>query len=217
MNKKNIILSIALVIISVIYTILVKIIDVLPIGPNNSKVGFGTINNYFKNLIGSNMLIYKITEVLGILVILIALLYALKGLLQLIKRKSLLKVNSEILLVGSLYLVVILVYIFFEKFIINYRPILIDNELEASYPSSHTILALCICTSALMINKYLFNNKKFVKYYNAYIVVLLVGVLAGRILSGVHWLSDIVGGIIISITLLQIFRTVLWQIKNRIN
>jgi undecaprenyl-diphosphatase len=163
------------------------------------------------------MLIYKITEVLGILVILIALLYALKGLLQLIKRKSLLKVNSEILLVGSLYLVVILVYIFFEKFIINYRPILIDNELEASYPSSHTILALCICTSALMINKYLFSNKKFVKYYNAYIVVLLVGVLAGRILSGVHWLSDIVGGIIISITLLQIFRTVLWQIKNRIN
>ena len=112
MNKKNIILSIVLVIISVIYTILVKIIDVLPIGPNNSKVGFGTINNYFKNLIGSNMLIYKITEVLGILVILIALLYALKGLLQLIKRKSLLKVNSEILLVGSLYLVVILVYIF---------------------------------------------------------------------------------------------------------
>ncbi len=217
MNKKNIILSIALVIISVIYTILVKIIDVLPIGPNNSKVGFGTINNYFRNIIGSNMLIYKITEVLGILVILIALLYALKGLLQLIKRKSLLKVNSEILLVGSLYLVVILVYIFFEKFIINYRPILIDNELEASYPSSHTILALCICTSALMINKYLFSNKKFVKYYNAYIVVLLVGVLAGRILSGVHWLSDIVGGIIISITLLQIFRTVLWQIKNRIN
>ena len=214
MKKKNVVLSIILLIISIFYTILVKIIDVKSIGPNNSSVGFSKINEYFFNLIGSNMLIYKITEVLGILAILVAILYALKGLIQLIKRKSLLKVNKEIMLVGCLYLVVILLYIFFEKFIINYRPILVDGELEASYPSSHTLLAICICGSALMINKYVFSNNKFVKYYNAYIIILLIAITSGRLLSGVHWLSDIVGGILISITLLQIFRTILNNINN---
>lgn len=215
MNKKNVILSIILSIIAIVYTILVKIIDVQSIGPNNSSVGFSTINKYFSNSIGSNMLIYKITEVLGILAILVAFLYALKGLLQLIKRKSIVKVNMEILLVGCLYLVVVLLYIFFEKCIINYRPILIDNVLEASYPSSHTMLAICICGSALMINKYLFTNNKFVRYYNAFIVIILIGIIIGRLLSGVHWLSDIVGGILISLALLQIFKTSLYYFKNK--
>lgn len=213
-DKKNIILSIILVIISIVYTILVKIIDVKNIGPNNSSVGFARINKYFADLIGSNMLIYKITEVLGIIAILVGLLYALKGFIQLIKRKSLLKVNKEIILVGSLYVVVIMLYVFFEKFIINYRSILIDGELEASYPSSHTMLAISICGSALMINKYLFKNKNFVKYYNAFIVILMISIIFGRLLSGVHWLSDILGGIIISITLLQIFNTILNYIKK---
>ena len=207
MNKKNIIISIILFVVSIIYTILVKIIDVRPIGPNNSKVGFGALNGWFHNLIGSNMTIYKITEILGYLMFIIVLIYGCIGLYQLIKRKNVLKVDKEIIILGCLYVFMMIVYILFEKCIINYRPILLDGELEASYPSSHTILSLCIGLSSLKVSKRYF-NKKYVKKINLITIILMSLVVFGRLISGVHWISDIIGGIIISLTLLSIFNMV---------
>ena len=159
MKKKNIITSITMIILAVIYTILVKIIDVAPIGPNNSEVGFSKINGFFHNLLGSNMTIYKITEILGIIPLLMAGIYAIIGVVELIKRKSFTKVDREIYALAGLYVVVLGLYIFFEKCIINYRPILIDGVLEASYPSSHTLMALCICGSSIIVNKRIFHKK----------------------------------------------------------
>lgn len=214
MNKKrNIILSVVLTIISIIYTYLVKTVDVANVGPNNSAIGFSRLNTFFRDLIGSNMTIYKITEILGLFVILIIGVYALIGLIQLIKRKSFFKVDREIYIIGVLYVLMAVVYIFFEKFIINYRPILIDGELEASYPSSHTILALCTCISSLIISrKYLKDN--YLKITDILTILLLLGVFVGRVKSGVHWISDILGGVIIASTLLMYFYTI-YNFKRR--
>ena len=203
-RKRNLIIAIFLTVLSIIYTLCVKFIDVKKIGPNNSNVGFSTINNCFKKMIGSNMNLYKLTEILGYIAILIACTYALIGLIQFIKRKSIFKVDKEIILLGFFYAIVVLIYIFFEKCIINYRPIIIDNELEASFPSSHTLLALCICTSSIIISKK-YINKKYIKFTNIATILLMLGVLFGRLFSGVHWLIDIIGGIIISITLITYF------------
>ena len=206
-KKRNIILCIILTFISILYTILVKVIDVKSIGPNNSKVGFASINNAFKNIIGSNMTIYKITEIFGLLIFIICAFYAGVGIYQLVKRKSLKKVDKEIFLVGAFYVSLLLIYVFFEKVIINYRPILIDNELEASYPSSHTMLAICVCTSSLIIGrKYI--SKKYLDIVNIATFILMLIVFIGRLVSGVHWLSDIIGGIIISTTLIMYFITI---------
>lgn len=206
MKKKNIILSIFLTIVSIVYTYLVKTYDVKSIGPNNSSIGFSKINNLFRNLIGSHMNIYKITEILGLVVILIVAIYGILGLYQLIKRKSLFKVDRELYILCGLYVLMGAVYVFFEKFIINYRPILIDNVLEASYPSSHTILAICICISSLIVSRnYL--RQKHQKLVDIITILLLLGVFLGRTLSGVHWISDILGGVLISCTLLMYFYT----------
>ena len=159
------------------------------------------------------MTLYKITEILGIIPILIALMYAVIGLIQVIDRKSL-KVDKELIALGILYIIVILIYVFFEKFIINYRPVIIDDVLEASYPSSHTLLSICICGSELLINKYLFNNEKIYKYINIISIISMVLIVLGRLLSGVHWASDIIGSIIISITLLKILETYYLSIKK---
>ena len=202
-NKKNILICVLLVLISIIYTLLVKYVDTSTIGPNGSVVGFSSLNSFVFNLTGNNMTLYKITEILGIIPILIALMYAVIGLIQVIDRKSL-KVDKELIALGILYIIVILIYVFFEKCIINYRPVFIDGILEASYPSSHTLLSICICGSALLINKYLFNNKKIYKYINIISIISMVLIVLGRLLSGVHWASDIIGSIIISITLLKI-------------
>ena len=207
MKKRNIIISIILTILAIGYTFLVKKVDVKTIGPNNSVVGFAKLNKAFSNLVGSNMTIYKITEILGIVVILIVLCYGLIGLIQLIKRKSLFKVDRDILLLGGLYVLMGIVYVFFEKVIINYRPILIDGELEASYPSSHTILAICICVSSLIVSKN-YIPEKYKKISDVVTIILLLGVFIGRMVSGVHWISDILGGVIISMMLLMYFYTI---------
>lgn len=212
-NRKNILICILLVLLSIIYTILVKYVDTSIIGPNGSVVGFSSLNSFVFNLTGNNMTLYKITEILGIIPILIALMYAVIGLIQVIDRKSL-KVDKELIALGILYVVVILIYVFFEKCIINYRPVLIDGILEASYPSSHTLLSICICGSALLINKYLFNNKKIYKYINIVSIISMVLIVLGRLLSGVHWASDIIGSIIISISLLKILETYYLSIKK---
>lgn len=212
-NKKNILICVLLVLISIIYTLLVKYVDTSTIGPNGSVVGFSSLNSFVFNLTGNNMTLYKITEILGIIPILIALMYAVIGLIQVIDRKSL-KVDKELIALGILYIIVILIYVFFEKCIINYRPVIIDGILEASYPSSHTLLSICICGSALLINKYLFNNKKIYKYINIISIISMVLIVLGRLLSGVHWASDIIGSIIISITLLKILETYYLSIKK---
>ena len=214
MKMKNIITSITMIILAVIYTILVKIIDVAPIGPNNSEVGFSKINGFFHNLLGSNMTIYKITEILGIIPLLMAGIYAIIGVVELIKRKSFTKVDREIYALAGLYVVVLGLYIFFEKCIINYRPILIDGVLEASYPSSHTLMALCICGSSIIVNKRIFHKKIF-NLENKLSIFLMVAIVLGRFISGVHWFSDILGGIFISLALLSSFYTVISSFTHK--
>ena len=206
MKKKNIILTSLLFIIFGVYTFIVKTVGVKAIGPKNSKVGLASINGWVRDVIGNNMTIYKITELLGYGLLLIVAVFGVIGLIQLIKRKSLFKVDREIISLGVLYVCMLVVYVLFEKIIINYRPILIDKVLEASYPSSHTVLSICVGTSFLMISSKYFD--KYSKYLNVLIAILLTLVLAGRIISGVHWITDIVGGLIISFALISLFKTI---------
>ena len=212
MKKKNMIIAIILTVISVVYTLCVKYIDVKNIGPNNSSVGFASMNKFFNNLIGNHMWIYKITEVFGIILLLLVVIYGAIGIGQLIHRKNPFKVDPEIIKLGCFYVLMLLVYILFEKVVINYRPILIDGELEASYPSSHTILSLCVALSSLIVSHRYF-NKNYIKLINGITIGLMLVVLLGRMLSGVHWASDIIGGVIISLTLLSYFKLVYYWKK----
>ncbi len=207
MKKKNIILTSILFVLFGVYTYVVKTINVKAIGPNKSKVGLATFNGWFSKVIGSNMKIYKVTEYLGYVLLLIVVVFAVIGIIQLIKRKSLLKVDREIVALGILYVLMLAIYAAFEKIIINYRPILIDKVLEASYPSSHTVLAMCVATSfAMVADKYFGKASKFLKVI---VLVLLTLVIAGRIISGVHWATDILGGVLISTALISVFNMII--------
>ena len=207
-EKKQIIICICLVLLSIVYTLLVKYVDVQAIGPNRSLVGFASINKIIFNLTGVNMLLYHITEWLGIIPIFMVFIYAFIGLIQAIKRKSILMVDKKIIVLGVFYIVVLGIYVLFEKVAINYRPVLINSVLEASYPSSHTLLSICVCGSSIMINNMLYKNIKLFKIENVVSIILILLIVIGRLVSGVHWFSDIIGSIIISIALLKILKTV---------
>ena len=130
-NTRNFFISTILILLSIIFTILVKTIDIKEIGIAGTSIGFASINKFIFDNIGVNMIWYHITDWLGIIPIIIAGTYALIGFIQLLKRKSILKVDKEIILLGIFYIVVIMLYIFFEKFIINYRPILMNGFKKA--------------------------------------------------------------------------------------
>ena len=183
-----------------IWIAIIKLVDVSAIGPEGTEVGLAGINKAIHEALGVNMTLYKITDILGYVALLVAGLFALFGLVQLIKRKSLAKVDGAIYALAGLYVVTIGLYVIFEKVIINYRPVIMPDEvaLEASFPSSHTMLACVIFGSAIvMIGKYI-DNDMLCKLLIALATVLLILVVAGRLVSGVHWFTDIVGGVLIS-------------------
>ena len=214
-KKRNFLISGILLLIAITFTILVKVVDVKQIGVNNSSIGFATLNQFIFETTGVNMIWYHITDWLGLISVFMAIVYAFIGLIQLIKRRSIFKVDKEIILLGLYYIIVIALYVFFEKVIINYRPILMNGFLEASYPSSHTLMTICICGSSILINKKLFNNK-ITKVINYLSIIIITITVVGRLISGVHWFTDIIGGILISSGLLMTFYSLL-SIINKEN
>ena len=209
MNKKkrNFLISTILILLAVVFTILVKVVDVKQVGVNGTSIGFATLNQFVFKATEVNMIWYHITDWLGLVPIFMAMVYSLIGLIQLVKRKSLFKVDKEIIILGLFYIVVIAIYIFFEKVIVNYRPILMNGFLEASYPSSHTLMTICLCGSSIIANKKLFDNI-ITKLMNIVLFVIVMITVIGRLISGVHWFTDILGGIFISISLLISFYSV---------
>ena len=214
-KKRNFLISGILLLIAITFTILVKVVDVKQIGVNNSSIGFATLNQFIFETTGVNMIWYHITDWLGLIPVFMAIVYAFIGLIQLIKRRSIFKVDKEIILLGLYYIIVIALYVFFEKVIINYRPILMNGFLEASYPSSHTLMTICICGSSILINKKLFNNK-ITKVINYLSIIIITITVVGRLISGVHCFTDIIGGILISSGLLMTFYSLL-SIINKEN
>ena len=214
MKKRNLLFSVLFLFLAILFTILVQVVDVQAIGPNGSLVGFATINQLVFDTLKTNDTLYHLTEWVGILPIFIALLYALVGFGELIKTKDLRKVDKNLLSLAVFYIVVIAVYVFFEIYEVNYRPILMDGVLEASYPSSHTMMAICICGSSLFISKRIF-KAQFAKGLNLLSILVMIFLVVGRLVSGVHWFTDILGGILISGTLLMIFYTVIDSFKEK--
>ena len=189
----------------VLWTIVVRFIDVKAIGPRESTVGFATINGFIHNITGVHMALYNITDWLGLVPFAFVLGFAILGLVQLIKRKSLLKVDYSILVLGGFYIVVMAVYILFEIVVINYRPTLINGYLEASYPSSTTMLVLCVMPTAIMQFNTRIKNSTLKRIVASVITVFTVFMVVGRLISGVHWFTDIVGSTLLSTGLVMMY------------
>ena len=198
-------IAITLTLTFLLWTRLVKTVDLAFVGPNGSAVGFSTINTLFHRVTGVNMTLYTVTDWLGLVPIFVALCFAILGLCQWIKRKSILLVDRNLLTLGAFYIVVMAVYILFEYIVVNYRPVLINGYLEASYPSSTTMLVLCVIPTAVMQVKFRVKNK--IANYILTLVLFLFALfmVVGRLISGVHWITDIIGGTLLSAGLVTVY------------
>ena len=206
--RKSFIVSICLLTAFVLWTVAINFVDVRAIGPQGSSVGFAGINGYVHNLTGVHFSLYNITDWLGLVPLFVCMGFGILGLVQWIKRKSICKVDHDILILGGFYIITIAAYLLFESVVINYRPVLIGGILEASYPSSTTLLVMCVMPTAVMQFNSRIRNKLLRNIVAATLVAFIAFMAIGRLLSGVHWLTDIVGGALLSTGLVLMYRAI---------
>lgn len=204
-NQRNFLVTGILFLAFVLYTILIKVIDVQAIGPEKSNIGFATINQAIFTFFGDNPFWYHVTEITGILALMVAAAFGLLGVAQLITKKSIAKVDIDIIVLGGFYVLVMAFYVLFEIFIINYRPVVFDEGLEASYPSSHSMLVFCIMITAIMQFRSRIPEKKVLLIAEIISIVIIAVTVLGRLVSGVHWFTDILGGILLGTALVMLY------------
>lgn len=182
-------------------TAAVKTVDVQAIGPKGTEVGFASLNAAVHNATGMNTFWYRLTQAVGAAVLGVAGGFALFGLWQLARHRSLRRVDPGILLLGGIYALTLACYVFFEKVIVNYRPVLLAADPEASYPSSHTMLSVCILSTALIWCRARFRGRGFLTTVYVLCGVGMAVMVIGRLLSGVHWFTDICAGVLLGAAL----------------
>ncbi|MBE5825944.1 MAG: phosphatase PAP2 family protein [Butyrivibrio sp.] len=206
-KTNNYIKPLALLVITAIFSVLATVFDRRAIGPDNTVVGFASLNGAFAGRFGYNSLFDTISDLAMVIAFAVVASFAILGVYRLIREKSFSKVGKVIIGLGILYVVVAVIYVIFDKIPINYRPVLQpgETELETSYPSTHTLIICSVLGSGLLAWKRLIKNPKVLKVLNiAAIAVIVVGV-AARMLAGVHWLTDIMAGILFSLTLISFY------------
>ncbi|MBQ5398079.1 MAG: phosphatase PAP2 family protein [Ruminococcus sp.] len=204
--KRDLFFGVGLIAAFVLWTLLIMSVDVQNVGQRSTAVGLAAFNLWFHGITGANMRLYTVTDWLGLVPIAVCMGFGVLGLTQLIRRKSLFRVDPDIILLGVYYILVIIGYLIFEMFPINYRPILIDGFLEASYPSSTTLLVLSVMpTLVLQVKR---RSKGSAARYAVCVFSVLFSafMVVGRLVAGVHWATDIIGSVLLSFGLFELYR-----------
>ena len=199
--------TVVMLVVTILFSVLTYVVDRKPIGYDGTSVGFSSINGLFAGSFGYNPVMDTLSDVAMYLSFLVVAAFAFIGVMQLIKGKSLSKVDKVIIGLGILYVIVAVLYVAFDKIPINYRPILPpgDTEIETSFPSTHTLVICTVLGSGIVAVKRLFKNEMTVRVLKiAFIAIMAIGVCA-RLFAGVHWLTDIVAGLLFSVTLVSLY------------
>ena len=206
-EKTHLLAGIGFLIAFLLWTVLIRCIDVQAAGPGGTNVGFAAFNLWFHKLTGVHMTVYTFTDWLGLVPIAVCLGFGVVGVFQLIRRRSLLRVDPDIILLGLYYILVILAYLVFEMVPINYRPILIGGALEASYPSSTTLLVLSVMPTLVFQVGRRCERKTVTRAVSIIVVLFSAFMVIGRAVSGVHWATDIVGSVLLSFGLFKLYQS----------
>lgn len=212
--KQNFTLTGIMFAVFAVFTLLVRFVDVQPIGPDGSSVGFASLNGSVFSLLGSSGSWDKITDLFLLAALLSAVCFALYGLYQLIRRKSFKEVDCSIYVLAGFYVLVAVMYVLFEALSVNNRPVLVDGALEASYPSSHTLIVCSFLTAAALQLKERLKNRNIRAVVMTAVALIIVLTAVGRLLSGMHWLTDILGALVLSSALVMLYQSVVVLVEK---
>ncbi len=201
--------SAALLLIFIVFTILVKTVDVQYYF-NNTYVGFYSINSKFGEFV-TNFGKYESMSKMSDIILYLSFAYILGlfifALIELIKNKSFKKLNMNYYLVLGGYVLTVIFYFVFEIVKVNYSPISPIDNLKPSYPSSHVLLGcMFYLLNTFTAMKLLKPEKEWIKplVFAATGVICLLLIFT-RALSSKHWLTDIIASIILVSSLYTLF------------
>lgn len=200
MNKKFLTYSIVAGVLLLLFcalTVSLCCVDVRAAGESGAPVGLATVNEWAWNAIGQSELALTVSDVLGLLFIAAVGAFGVTGLVQVIRRRGILRADKELYAMAGGLVLLAAAYVLFEVLVINCRPVLEDGALAASYPSSHAMLAVAVAGMGMAYLQ--MRAKKGVLTYTLYgaLNVLSVVTVACRVLSGVHWVTDTLGGVLL--------------------
>lgn len=210
MIKKRVIvktlIGAAFMLLFLVLIVLLKTVDVAAIGPLDEKVGLSGINGRVYRQLGMNRAMYDVTEKLTVAAFISPAAFFVVALCQLIGKKSINKVDRDIIVFGMFMFVLLAIYMLFDSVLsVNSRPVLLDSGLEPSFPSSHTLLFGFIGPATVILLAKRIKNKPALIAAGVAIYAVTAFVIIGRLIAGVHWFTDIVGGILLSASLVFLF------------
>ena len=201
--------SAVLLLIFIVFTILVKTVDVQYYF-NNTYVGFYSIKSKFGEFV-TNFGKYESMSKMSDIILYLSFAYILGlfifAVIELIKNKSFKKLNMNYYLVLGGYVLTAIFYFVFEIVKVNYSPISPIDNLKPSYPSSHVLLGcMFYLLNTFTAMKLLKPEKEWIKP----LVFIATGVIClllifTRALSSKHWLTDIIASIILVSSLYTLF------------
>lgn len=205
-GRAELIAAAVLFLLFLLLILALKTVDLQRNAPEFPPVGLAGLNFAARRLFGMlNPTWSRITDLLGVIVLITAGGFACLGFFQLFTRKSLRKVDTDLYLLAALYILTAMFYLFFEICVVNFRPVHINRKLEPSFPSSHTLLAISVMGSAI----FQFKRRLRSRTARAIIIPVCAGILfmtvLGRALSGLHWFTDILGGILLGSALCLLY------------
>ena len=200
---KNFIITAGMAVLFILFTLAIEFIDVTTIW--GEEIGFASVNLPVHKGLQTSETFSFISDILGLVSIAFGAGLVIMGLVQLIKRKSIKKVDKEISIAGIVFVLMAGCYLFFEVVVVNCRPVLVDGELEASYPSSHTLLSVVICVITIIYLLRKVDNKKISLPLTVGVGVIGFMQVITRTLSGMHWLTDIIGAVLLASVLVLLY------------
>ena len=211
-HKLLLIVGISLLVLFILFTILVKTVDVAVIGESLTEVGLSSVNNSVYNSLGSSDTFDKISDILLILSFGVGGVFCALGAYRLFKEKRL---DLSLVILGVFYVVLLIAYIAFDHIHINYAPLLKDGMPKESYPSSHVLASVFVYLSAIIVINENIKNNKF--KYSCVIAMLVFAVLMVlfRLLSGWHWFSDILCGELLALALVSIYAVIVLSLDKK--
>ncbi len=97
-------------------------VDVRNVGVEGIALGLAHMSPQLFSLFGIHPWWYELSEWLGVVSLLVVAGFGLLALTQLIRRRSLKRVDQSLYVLFAFYGVLALLYLFFEQVVLNYRP-----------------------------------------------------------------------------------------------
>lgn len=216
---------------AIIFTLMVAFFDVGPAGAeynsvvaadsgvhalNSPEVGFSWLNGEIFR--GTEPLQTagwdKVSDIIMAFAIIVAAGFGIAGLVQLVKKG---KIDARIWKMWLVYGAMAIIYAIFEYLaVVNTRPTLNNGAVESSFPSTHVlVVATVLSLMVVALPKYL-DDKKARVLIAVISAIATALVMTGRVMSGQHWFTDVLGALLWSLFLVSLYRFLLTATPSRV-